>query len=53
MKKKKKPAVKPPLARDAEKAMREAVDKIVEECKKNGLPIAIWKNGKSFLTIRK
>ena len=32
--------------RQAEKAMREAVEKVVAEHKKSGVPLAVWKNGK-------
>ena len=34
------------LHNKAEKAMREAVLKIVKEHKKTGAPLPIWKNGK-------
>ncbi|MDE2222952.1 MAG: hypothetical protein KGK03_07760 [Candidatus Omnitrophica bacterium] len=34
------------LHNSAEKAMREAVKGVVVEHKKNGLPLAVWKNGK-------
>ena len=34
------------LDKKAEKAMREAVKKVVEEHKKSGLPLAVWKEGK-------
>ena len=34
------------LDKKAEKAMREAVRKVVEEHKKSGVSLAIWKNGK-------
>ncbi len=34
------------LDKKAEKAMREAVAKVVQEHKKSGLPLLVWKNGK-------
>ena len=34
------------LDKKAEKAMRKAFSKVVEEHKKLGAPLAIWKNGK-------
>ena len=36
----------PPLARKAEKALKIAVTKALKEHKKNGIPIAVWKNGR-------
>ena len=36
----------PSLARKAEKALKVAVAKAIKEHKKNGIPIAVWKNGK-------
>ena len=42
--------------KQAEKAMREAVAKVVRERRKSGQPVSIWKNGKvvtvSAKTIR-
>ena len=34
------------LHNKAEKAMREAVLKVVKEHKKTGVPLSIWENGK-------
>ncbi len=34
------------LDKKAEKAMREAVKGVISEHKKNGLPLAVWKEGK-------
>ena len=34
------------LHKSAEKAMRKAVKEVVSEHKRNGLPLAVWKNGK-------
>ena len=34
------------LHKSAEKAMREAVEGVVLEHKKNGVPLAVWKDGK-------
>ena len=34
------------LHKKAEQAMREAVSKVVEEHKKTGRPLAVWKDGK-------
>ena len=34
------------LYKKAEKAMREAVQNVVQEHKKNRMPLSIWKNGK-------
>ena len=34
------------LDKKAEKAMRDAVKGVVLEHKKNGLPLAVWKEGK-------
>ena len=34
------------LDKNAEKAMREAVRKLVEEHKKSGVSLAVWKNNK-------
>jgi len=36
------------LDKKAEKAMREAVKGVISEHKKNGLPLAIWKEGRVF-----
>ncbi len=37
------------IHKKAEKAMREAVAKVVVEHRKSGIPLAIWKNGKVVL----
>ena len=34
------------LDKKAQKAMRKAVSKVVEEHKRMGAPLAVWKNGK-------
>ncbi|MBP6343660.1 MAG: hypothetical protein KA403_06995 [Candidatus Omnitrophica bacterium] len=34
------------LHKSAEKAMRSAVLKVVEEHKKSGVPLAVWQDGK-------
>ena len=34
------------LHKKAQKAMREAVRKVVEEHRKSGIPLAVWRNGK-------
>jgi hypothetical protein len=34
------------IRNQAEKAMREAVNKVVEESKKSGILLPVWKNGK-------
>ncbi|MEK7288161.1 MAG: hypothetical protein AAB091_06350 [Elusimicrobiota bacterium] len=46
MKKRKKVVSKPALARAAEQAMQEAVNGVIEECKKKRLPLAVWVKGK-------
>lgn len=38
---------KPALVRAAERAMKEAVDEVIAYSKKMGIPLAVWKNGKS------
>ena len=34
------------LHKNAAKAMRGAVEKVVEEHRRTGIPLAVWKNGK-------
>lgn len=46
MKKRRKAASKPALAKAAERAMQEAVNDVIEECKKKRLPLAVWLKGK-------
>jgi len=36
----------PPLAYRAEEALRKAVAEAIAEHRRNGVPIAIWRNGK-------
>ncbi|MFA5975552.1 MAG: hypothetical protein WC859_05225 [Elusimicrobiota bacterium] len=36
----------PLLAQKAEKALKTAVAKVLKEHKRNGVPIAVWRNGK-------
>jgi len=36
----------PPLAYRAEEALKRAVAKAIAEHRRNGIPIAIWRNGK-------
>ncbi len=36
----------PPLAYQAEEALRKAVAEAIAEHRRNGVPIAIWRNGK-------
>jgi len=36
----------PPLAYRAEEALRKAVAEAIAEHRRNGIPIAIWRNGK-------
>jgi len=36
----------PPLAYQAEEALRRAVAEAIAEHRRNGVPIAIWRNGK-------
>ena len=38
--------VPPPLAYRAEEALRKAVAGAIAEHRRNGIPIAIWRNGK-------
>ena len=40
---------KNPLAQKAWAAMQEAVAKVVEEHRRDGRPLAIWRNGKAVL----
>lgn len=47
--KKRKTPAKSRLARQAERAMREAVAKVVEECESKGLRLPVWKNNKAVL----
>ena len=44
MKKTRKPL--PPLAYRAEEALRKAVAEAIAEHRRNGVPIAIWRNGR-------
>jgi hypothetical protein len=37
----------PSIVRMAEKAMKIAVSKVIEDHRKSGRPVAIWKNGKA------
>ena len=41
--------LKNPLARKAWAAMQEAVAKVVEEHRRDGRPLAIWRDGKAVL----
>lgn len=36
----------PSIVRKAEKALKIAVAKVIEEHRRNGLPLVVWKNGK-------
>lgn len=47
--KKKHPSFHPLLAYQAEKALKEAVAEAISEHRRNGVPIAIWRDGKVVL----
>ena len=47
--KKEKKSARPLLAHQAERALKEAVAEAIAEHRRNGVPIAIWRDGKVVL----
>ena len=40
-----------PMTRKALKALKEAVDEVVEKHRRDGRPLAVWQDGKAMLVL--